>query len=130
MVPILNWNPSNSSVLFFCIAWENVKFNGPTGVHHSTPAPVETLKKFESSQIHPILKITNAILLPISIASIKLDSSLEKIDKILEKKDPDFLSNSNFSLLEETKAISIPEKKAERNIVIITIVRDIFIYLS
>tara|TARA_B100000614_G_C14513265_1_gene479448 strand:+ start:863 stop:1102 length:240 start_codon:yes stop_codon:yes gene_type:complete len=75
------------------------------------------------------LKITNAMLLPTNIVAIKLDSSLEKIDKILETKDPDVLSNSNLSLFEVTKAISIPEKKAERNKVIITIVTDIFIYL-
>ena len=25
-------------------------FNGPTGVHHSIPAPVDTLRKFESSK--------------------------------------------------------------------------------
>ena len=83
----------------------------------------------DSKSVMERLKITNAMLLPTNIVAIKLDSSLEKIDKILETKDPDVLSNSNLSLFEVTKAISIPEKKAERNKVIITIVRDIFIYL-
>tara|TARA_B100000683_G_scaffold276795_1_gene332175 strand:- start:5133 stop:5405 length:273 start_codon:yes stop_codon:yes gene_type:complete len=83
----------------------------------------------DNKSVIDILKITNAILLPTNIVAIKLDSSFEKIDKILETKDPDVLSNSSLSLFEETKAISIPEKKAERNKVIITIVRDIFIYL-
>ena len=46
---------------------------------------------------------------------------------ILEINEPEALSNSNFNLFNETKAISIPEKKAENNnVTIITVnVKDI-----
>ena len=68
----------------------------------------------DSKSVIEILKITNAMLLPTNIVAIKLDSSFEKIDKILETKDPDVLSNCSLSLLEETKAISIPEKSEKK----------------
>ena len=58
----------------------------------------------DNKSVIEILKITNAMLLPTNIVAIKLDSSLEKIDKILETKDPDVLSNSSLSLLEENKS--------------------------
>lgn len=70
--------------------------------------------------------ITKAILFPISIFTIKRDSSFVKIDMILEVKLLDFLSNSNFNLLDETNAISIPEKKAENNSVRIIKVKYIY----
>ena len=74
-------------------------------------------------------KITKAILFPISILARKLDSSLEKTAIVLEINDPEDLSNSNFNLFDETKAISIPEKKAENKSVTITIVTiDIFYF--
>ena len=74
-------------------------------------------------------KITKAILFPISILARKLDSSLEKTAIVLEINDSEDLSNSNFNLFDETKAISIPEKKAENKSVTITIVTiDIFYF--
>jgi len=72
-----------------------------------------------------IEKITKAILFPISILARKLDSSLEKTAIVLEINDPEDLSNSNFNLFDETKAISTPEKKAEKSKVMRTIVNDI-----
>mgnify|MGYP001578756707 CR=1 FL=1 len=78
-----------------------------------------------NSSVIEIEKITKAILLPISIVAIKLDSSLEKIAIVLEINESEFLSNSNFNLFDETKAISIPEKKAEKIKVMTTIVNDI-----
>ena len=61
--------------------------------------------------------------------AIKLDSSLEKIAIVLEIKESEDLSNSNFNLFDEIKAISIPEKKAENKSVTITIVIvDIFYF--
>ena len=61
--------------------------------------------------------------------AIKLDSSLEKIAIVLEINESEDLSNSNFNLFEEIKAISIPEKKAENKSVTITIVIvDIFYF--
>ena len=81
------------------------------------------------SSVILIEKITKAILFPISILAIKLDSSLEKIAIVLEINESEALSNSNFNLFEETKAISIPEKKAENKSVTITIVTvDIFYF--
>lgn len=61
--------------------------------------------------------------------AIKLDSSLEKIAIVLEINESEDLSNSNFNLFEEIKAISIPEKKAENKRVTITMVTvDIFYF--
>ena len=57
--------------------------------------------------------MTNAILLPKSNIAIKCDSSLKKVPKILPFNVPLERSSSTFSRLEEIKAISIPEKKAE-----------------
>lgn len=70
--------------------------------------------------------ITKAMLFPISMFIIKRDSSFVKIDMILEVKLLDFLSNSNFNLLDETKAISMPEKNAENNSV--RIIKTKYIY--
>ena len=58
----------------------------------------------------------------INMVVIKLDSFLENKEIILEDIFSLPLSSSNCSLLEETKAISIPEKKADNNKVIIIIV--------
>ena len=81
------------------------------------------------SSVIEIEKITKAILFPISMLAIKLDSSLEKIAIVLEINESEDLSNSNFNLFEEIKAISIPEKKAENKSVTITIVIvDIFYF--
>ena len=66
-----------------------------------------------------ILKITNAILFPTSIVAIKFDWFSEKIVIILEKNEIEFLSISSFNLFEEIKAISIPEKNADNDNVII-----------
>ena len=66
-----------------------------------------------------ILKITNAILFPTSIVAIKFDWFSEKREIILEKNEVEFLSISSFSLFEEIKAISLPEKNADNNNVII-----------
>tara|TARA_B100000902_G_scaffold392908_1_gene446107 strand:+ start:89 stop:295 length:207 start_codon:yes stop_codon:yes gene_type:complete len=65
------------------------------------------------------------MLFPTSIVAIKFDSSFEKIAINLEINEPEPLSNSNFNLLDETNAISIPEKKAENNKVIIIMVNVI-----
>ena len=51
------------------------------------------------------------------------------MESILETNEPEDLSNSSFNLLEETNAISIPEKNAESKRVIITIVNDILYLL-
>ena len=56
------------------------------------------------------------MLLPTSIVEIKLLGLLKKIDKIFEE-IPLLFSISNLNLSTETKAISIPEKKAEKAIV-------------
>ena len=58
--------------------------------------------------------MTKAVLFPISIAAINQAGLLEKKDKILALKSPFLLSNSILSLLDEIKAISMPEKKAEK----------------
>lgn len=76
-----------------------------------------------------IEKITSAILLPINIVAIKLDSSFEKIDIVLEINESEFLSSSNLILFDEIKAISIPEKNAENKRVIIIIVNVIYLCL-
>ena len=64
---------------------------------------------------------TNAILLPISMLTIKWDSCFVKIEIIFDLKFFDFLSSSNFNLLAEINAISIPEKKADiKSVIVIT----------
>ena len=62
---------------------------------------------------------TKAILFPISILTIKFDSCFVKMEIIFEVKLLDFLSSSNFNLLADIKAISMPEKKADNKRVII-----------
>ena len=57
--------------------------------------------------------MTKAILLPINIVAINHAGLSVKKDKIRALISPLLLSNSILSLLEEIKAISIPEKKAE-----------------
>ena len=90
---------------------------------------ITCLRNGSKSWVIEIEKITKAILFPISIVAIKLDSYLEKIAIVLEINESEALSNSNFNLFEETKAISIPEKKAENKSVTITIVIvDIFYF--
>ena len=59
--------------------------------------------------------MTKAILLPINIVAINHAGLSVKKDKIRALISPLLLSNSILSLLEEIKAISIPEKKAENN---------------
>lgn len=65
--------------------------------------------------------ITRAMLLPISIVAMYWPGLRAKILIISDPKAPCFLSNSILSLFEVTKAISIPEKNAERIIAIIMI---------
>lgn len=90
---------------------------------------ITSLRNGSKSLVIEIEKITKAILFPISMLAIKLDSSLEKIAIVLEINESEDLSNSNFNLFEEIKAISIPEKKAENKSVTITIVIvDIFYF--
>ncbi len=62
--------------------------------------------------------ITKDTLLPINIVVIKFDSLLEKKVITLDEIFPLPLSNSNCNLFEETNAISTPEKKADKIIVI------------
>ena len=57
------------------------------------------------------------MLLPTNIVEIKLFGFLKKIDKIRDEIPP-FRSSSNRKLSTEMKAISIPEKKAEKAMVI------------
>lgn len=57
--------------------------------------------------------ITRAILLPISIVTIYCPGYRESREIIFELKEPSFLYNSILSLLDDTYAISIPEKNAE-----------------
>ena len=66
------------------------------------------------------------MLLPINIVVIKFDSFLEKKAITLEDMFSLPLSSSNCNLFEETKAISIPEKKAEKITVIKASVKYIF----
>ena len=61
-----------------------------------------------------IPKITKAILFPKRSIAMKWDSSLKNVPKILPLIVPFDLSNSTFNRLEEMKAISIPEKYAEK----------------
>ena len=90
---------------------------------------ITSLRNGSKSLVIEIEKITKAILFPISMLAIKLDSSLEKIAIVLEINESEDLSNSNFNLFEEIKAISIPEKKAENKRVTITMVTvDIFYF--
>ena len=58
--------------------------------------------------------MTSAILLPKSNAPKRRDGYFMNTANILADKRPLFLSSSIFNLLELTKAISIPEKKAEK----------------
>ena len=58
----------------------------------------------------------------------KLDKTQTNIERVLDVKFSLFLSNSALSLLEETKAISIPEKKAEnRRMIMISIIVNVMI---
>ena len=57
--------------------------------------------------------MTKALLLPINIVVINQAGLSVKKDKIRALISPLLLSNLILSLLEEIKAISIPEKKAE-----------------
>ena len=50
---------------------------------------------------------------PISIVTIYCPGYRERKEIIFELKDPSFLYNSILSLLDDTYAISIPEKNAE-----------------
>ena len=60
------------------------------------------------------------MVLPISIVAINFLGLRVKIEIIPEDLDLCFLSNSILSLLDEIKAISIPEKNAEKIKQIIT----------
>ena len=60
------------------------------------------------------------MLLPINMAPIKLAGFCIKLERILAEKSPCFFSNSIFKRLAEIKAISIPEKKAEKKMAIKT----------
>ena len=66
--------------------------------------------------------ITKATLFPISIDIIKLLGFSVNFETILLAKLPCSLSRKIFNLLDETNAISIPEKKADRIKVIIIII--------
>jgi transcription antitermination factor NusA-like protein len=57
---------------------------------------------------------TNETLLPSSIAVINRDGFFNSLEKNRKAYIPLFLSTSIFNLLAEIKAISIPEKKAEK----------------
>ena len=57
------------------------------------------------------------MLLPTNIVEIKLFGFLKNTDNILDD-SPSFRSSSKRSLSTETNAISMPEKKAEKAIVI------------
>jgi len=65
--------------------------------------------------------ITKEILFPNSKAPMNLEGVFEKSDSILAENIPLPLSSSILSLFELEKAISIPEKKAEKMSVIMTI---------
>ena len=56
---------------------------------------------------------------------IRLDCLFKKLNTILDDKFPFSLSNAICNLLAETKAISMPEKKAENNNEINAMVRRI-----
>ena len=58
------------------------------------------------------------MLFPTSMVEINVFGLLKKMERMREVILPLFLSISNLSLLQETKAISIPEKKPEKAIVI------------
>ena len=59
---------------------------------------------------------------------IKLDSFLEKNEIIFEEIFSLPLSSSSCNLFDETKAISMPEKKAENKIVINATIKSIINY--
>lgn len=61
--------------------------------------------------------MTNAMLLPTSMVEMKL-FGLRRKQAMMPEVIPGFLSISKRSLSTETKAISIPEKKAEKAMVI------------
>jgi len=67
----------------------------------------------DNSLVITIPKITNEILLPISIVAKKSDSFFVKYAIIFDGNLPELLSSSNWSLFAEINAISTPEKKAE-----------------
>jgi hypothetical protein len=73
--------------------------------------------------------ITREKLLPISIVAIYWPGLSVKSLIILDPKTPCFLSSSILSLFEATKAISMPEKKAD-NIIARRIIRITFIRQS
>ena len=58
--------------------------------------------------------MTSAILFPTSIVAIYWPGFEANMDMSLDPKTSCFLSSSMRSLLDETNAISIPEKKAEK----------------
>ena len=62
--------------------------------------------------------ITNAILFPINMVTMYCPGFWVNIEITLEDNDPCFLSISSRNLFDETNAISIPEKKAEKSKVI------------
>jgi len=68
-----------------------------------------------------IPKITRATLLPSNNVPNILEGFLTKNPRIFADNSPFFLSSSILSLLELIKAISIPEKNAEKTSAIITI---------
>jgi hypothetical protein len=59
--------------------------------------------------------MTNAILFPTKIVVIYCPEWREKRPAIYEKSGLRLFSISSFSLFDEIKAISIPEKKAEKS---------------
>ncbi len=59
-----------------------------------------------------------ATLLPISMALMKVFLFFSSLETNLAEKEPCSLSKATLSLLTEIKAISIPEKKAEKRSVI------------
>ena len=71
---------------------------------------------------------TRAKLLPISIVAINLDGFWVIIDNTLGINPDLFFSISKFNLLEETYAISIPEKKADNKRLKIIIIYFLFAY--
>ena len=58
------------------------------------------------------------MLLPTNIAPMNLEGLFKKFEIIFAKKSPCLPSSSIFSLFADTKAISIPEKKAEKTSVL------------
>lgn len=77
-----------------------------------------------------IPKKTRAILFPTNTKAINPEGLLTKREIIFPERKPLFLSSSIRNLFDDTKAISIPEKKAENNseTIIITIYVTMFNY--